>query len=346
MPKLSGTFPVCWPCRWARPVSPAGGNGRSDSLKEPCLNPLQPDVDEVRIIFDAGQLWTLNLALALVMFGIALDIRMTDFDRLRKAPRSVFAGLGSQFVLLPALTFLLVSWLQPRPSFALGMILVASCPGGNVSNFMTHLAGGNTALSVSLTALPTLLAVTMTPFNLGFWGGLYGPTAGILQSVDIDLWEMVRLVGLLLGLPLLLGMGLRRWRPGLAMRLSPFFRVASLVFFAGLVVFALWKDREVFYAYVGLVFGIVLLHNALALFTGYSLGKLLKLPLPEVKTLTLETGIQNSGLGLLLIFTFFEGMGGMALVAAFWGIWHLVSGLLIASLWGMASAKKQPLVKP
>jgi len=309
------------------------------------LNPPQPDIDQVRIIFEPGQIWMLNLALALVMFGIALDIRLADFNQLRKTPRAVFGGLGSQFVLLPALTFLLVSWLQPHPSFALGMILVASCPGGNVSNFMTHLAGGNTALSVSLTALATLLAVTMTPLNLGLWGGWYGPTAGILKHVSIDLWEMVRLVALLLGLPLLLGMGVRHWRPGLASRLSPFFRVASLVFFIGLVLFALWTNREVFYAYVGLVFGIVVLHNALALLTGYSLARLLRLGTPEVKTLTIETGIQNSGLGLLLIFTFFQGLGGMALVTAFWGVWHLVSGLLIASLWSY-SPKKQPIRNP
>jgi BASS family bile acid:Na+ symporter len=211
---------------------------------------------------------------------------------------------------------------------------------------MTHLAGGNTALSVSLTALATLLAVTMTPLNLGLWGGWYGPTAGILKHVSIDLWEMVRLVALLLGLPLLLGMGVRHWRPGLASRLSPFFRVASLVFFIGLVLFALWTNREVFYAYVSLVFGIVVLHNALALLTGYSLARVLRLPTPEVKTLTLETGIQNSGLGLLLIFTFFKGMGGMALVAAFWGIWHLGSGLLIASLCSIPSSKKQPVRNP
>ncbi len=301
----------------------------------------QTAVDQVNIAFDSNQLWTLNLALALVMFGIALELRFSDFDRLRKAPRAVFAGLSSQFVLLPGLTFLLVTWLEPQPSFALGMILVASCPGGNVSNFMTQLAGGNTALSVSLTAFATLLAVTLTPLNLELWGGLYGPTAGILKAVDVNLPEMIRLVALLLGLPLLLGMAIRRYRPRWADRLSPFFKAASLLFFTGLVLFAIWKDRDTFQAYVGLVFGIVVLHNALALLTGYGWGRALKLPPADVKTLTLETGIQNSGLGLLLIFTFFDGLGGMALVAAFWGIWHLVSGLLIAGLWGLPSTRKQ-----
>lgn len=312
-----------------------------EAINTSYLSLLQPSVDQVRIVFDSQQLWILNLALALVMFGISLDIRVSDFNRLRKAPKAVFAGLASQFVLLPGLTFLLVSWLEPQPSFALGMILVASCPGGNVSNFMTHLAGGNTALSVSLTALATLLAVTLTPLNLEMWGGWYGPAAGILQDVDINFWEMVRLVALLLGLPLLLGMGIRGVRPAWAEWLSPFFRVGSLLFFTGLVLFALWKDREVFYANVGLVFGIVVLHNALALLSGYGWARLMKLPRAETKTLTLETGIQNSGLGLLLIFTFFEGLGGMALVAAFWGIWHLVSGLLIAGFWSMPQAREQ-----
>lgn len=317
-----------------------------EAINTSYLSLLQPSVDQVRIVFDSQQLWILNLALALVMFGISLDIRVSDFNRLRKAPKAVFAGLASQFVLLPGLTFLLVYWLEPQPSFALGMILVASCPGGNVSNFMTHLAGGNTALSVSLTALATLLAVTMTPLNLEMWGGWYAPAAGILQEVDINFWEMVRLVALLLGLPLLLGMGIRGVRPAWADRLSPFFRVGSLLFFTGLVLFALWKDREVFYANVGLVFGIVVLHNALALLTGFGWARLMKLPRAETKTLTLETGIQNSGLGLMLIFTFFEGLGGMALVAAFWGIWHLVSGLLIAGFWSMPQAREQTARTP
>ena len=298
-------------------------------------------VDQLGIRFDTGSLWLLNAALALVMFGIALEIRPADFKRLWAAPRAVITGVCCQFLLLPLLTFLLVSWLEPMPSFALGMILVAACPGGNVSNFMTHMAGGNTALSVSLTALATLVAVVLTPLNLNLWGGLYAPSAEILRAVHIDLWEMVRLVALLLAIPLAAGMAVGQWKPRLAARLARHFKTASLLFFIALVGLALWQDRDVFAEYVGLVFGIVLLHNFLALLTGYSAGRFMRLPLADRKTLTLETGIQNSGLGLLLIFTFFDGLGGMALVAAFWGIWHLVSGLLIAGLWGLPARKQQ-----
>jgi BASS family bile acid:Na+ symporter len=273
------------------------------------------------------------------MFGVALDIRLADFRRLFKIPRAVLGGVLSQFFLLPFLTFLLVLILKPHPSFALGMFLVAACPGGNVSNFMTHLARGNSALSVSLTALATLFAAIMTPLNLGLWGSWYTPTAGLLRSIHIDFYGMAEVVALLLGIPLILGMLIGHFSPRLANRLARIFKSGSLLFFLALVILALWRDREAFKSYVGLVFGIVLLHNALALSSGYIVARILKLPLAETKTLTIETGIQNSGLGLLLIFGFFEGLGGMALVAAFWGIWHLISGLLIASVWGRITSE-------
>jgi BASS family bile acid:Na+ symporter len=302
---------------------------------------METQLDQLRINFDSESLWVMNLALALVMFGIALEIRPADFRRIFRNPRAVLTGVSCQFLLLPALTFLLIWWWEPLPSLALGMFLVASCPGGNVSNFMSHLAGGNTALSVSLTALATLLAVVMTPLNFQGWGGLYGPTEALLTEVHINLWEMVRLVGLLLGVPLLAGMLFGAWKPGLAGRMARWFKMGSLLFFVFLIFVALYDNRDIFLEYVGWVFALVFFHNLAAMSLGFSAGRIMGLVPGDVKSITIETGIQNSGLGLLLIFTFFEGLGGMALVAAFWGIWHLVSGLLLASIWGRKSKKKE-----
>ncbi|MEX0274562.1 MAG: bile acid:sodium symporter family protein, partial [Flavobacteriaceae bacterium] len=157
-------------------------------------------LDNVHINFDSGTLWVMNLALALVMFGIALELSFSDFKRVISNPKPVLVGVLSQFMVLPALTYCLVVLIEPMPSMALGMFMVAACPGGNVSNFISHLAGGNTALSVSLTAMATILAVVMTPFNLQFWGGMYPPSADILQSVSISFLEMARLVLILLGI--------------------------------------------------------------------------------------------------------------------------------------------------
>lgn len=300
---------------------------------------MELSLDQVHINFDTASLQTLNVALSLVMFGIALEIKWSDFARIVRKPNWVILGVFSQFLFLPALTLLLVLVLQPSPGLALGMILVAACPGGNVSNFMTHLSKGNAALSVTLTAIATLLAVVMTPFNLRFWGGMYPPAAELLQKVAIDPYEMARLVALLLGIPLVLGMLFNRWQPQLAKRLSPFFKTGSLLFFALLVVLALGKNWEVFLDYVRYVIFLVLLHNAIAFLSGFGLARLARFGWAETKTITLETGIQNSGLGLLLIFLFFDGLGSMALVTAFWGIWHLISGTALAYLWSRRNPK-------
>ncbi|WP_262923156.1 bile acid:sodium symporter family protein [Arenibacter hampyeongensis] len=301
-------------------------------------------LDKVHLDFNEQSLWVLNIALALVMFGIALDISLDDFRRLVKKPKPLFIGLLSQFALLPAVTFILVMLIEPLPSIALGMFMVAACPGGNISNFITHLAKGNTALSVSLTAVATLLAVVMTPLNLQFWGSYYGPTAALLQEVAISPIAMIKLVALLLGLPLILGMWINYIRPNWALKTAKVLKVLSLVFFIVLIFVALYDNRDIFMEYVLYVFWIVLLHNLLAFVTGYSVANLLGLSQMNRRTIAIETGIQNSGLALLLIFTFFDGMGGMALLAAFWGIWHLVSGLTLATLWGYRPIDKEELV--
>lgn len=300
-------------------------------------------LDNVQINFDNEALWVLNIVLACVMFGIALEISVKDFKQLWMHPKPVIIGILSQFVLLPALTFVLVYVLRPYPSVALGMIMVAACPGGNISNFITHLGGGNSALSICLTAIATLLAVVMTPFNFGFWGSLHEPASKLLNDVAIDPLDMVKLVGLILGLPLVMGMMVNRWKPGLASRAARVFKLVSLLFFIALVCLALSKNTSIFWQYVPYIFWIVLLHNVLAFLGGYGIAKVFHLNPSDVRSITIETGIQNSGLGLLLIFTFFDGLGGMAVLVAFWGIWHMVSGLLLAAFWNSKPLKGKTL---
>lgn len=267
------------------------------------------------------------------MFGVALDISPSDFKRLWRSPKSSLLGVASQFIILPALTFGLILILQPKPSIALGMILVAACPGGNISNFMTHLSGGNTALSVSLTAFATVAAIFMTPFNLQFWGNLYPPTASILRTISINPLDIFKTIALILGLPLILGMWWRSYQPELAQKMAKWLKPLSILIFIGFVAIAFSLNYDIFKKVIHLVILIVLIHNAVALSSGYLLARIFSLPLADQKTLTIETGIQNSGLGLLLIFAFFEGLGGMTIIAAWWGIWHILSGLAISWYW-------------
>jgi len=291
------------------------------------------ELDKVQINFDSNSLWVLNLALAFVMFGVALGITFDDFKQLFKQPKLVLIGVLLQFVLLPLVTFLLVILIKPQPSIALGMFMVAACPGGNISNFMTHLAKGNTALSVSLTAFATFLAMFMMPFNFSFYSELYEPTAQIIKTVELDSFELVKLVLLILGVPLLFGMLLRHKNTALALKLSKLLKPLSILVFVVIIVIAFSNNIDVFNNYIHYVFAIGVTHNLIALTLGFLVAKMFRLSFENQKTLAIETGIQNSGLGLLLIFSFFNGLGGMAILVAFWGIWHIVSGLLLAFFW-------------
>lgn len=294
---------------------------------------MKPSIDNIRLAFDSDSLFILNLCLALIMFGVALDLRMEDFRRIIRTPKPVLAGIFSQFIALPALTFLIILFLKPIPSIALGMILVAACPGGNISNFMTHLAKGNTALSISLTAFSTSAAIVMTPLNLALWGSLYGPTAEILREVSLNPLKLFETILLILGLPLMAGMLVRRKFPAFAMSAKKILKPLSMMIFVGFVIIALANNFGIFLDYFEFIVGLVFIHNALALATGFSVAGIFKLNPEDRKTLTIETGIQNSGLGLILIFSFFEGLGGMAIVAAWWGIWHIISGMGIGMYW-------------
>ncbi|PTM02149.1 MAG: symporter [Bacteroidetes bacterium] len=301
------------------------------------------ELDNVQINFDSNGLWVLNVALAVVMFGVALGIKTDDFRILLKQPKLVLVGLLSQFILLPLLTFGIVMLIKPQPSIALGMMMVAACPGGNISNFMTHLAKGNTALSVSLTAFATFLAMFMTPFNFQFYGNLYEPTSEILKTVAIEPLELVKVVLMILGVPLALGMLLRYKNEALAIKLSKLLKPLSILVFVVIVIIALSNNLDVFNDYIHHVLYIGIGHNILAILLGFFVAKSFGLSLRNQKTLAIETGIQNSGLGLLLIFTFFNGLGGMAILAAFWGIWHIITGLLLATYW--SKQKKSSIEK-
>lgn len=293
----------------------------------------QNPLDSVRLNFSHGDLFLLNLALALIMYGVALDLRWSDFKYLIQHPKAFFLGVFSQFLALPFLTWVIISLLNPPPSVALGMFLVAACPGGNVSNFLTNLAKGNTALSVSLTAFSSVAAILVTPLNFALWAGFYSPTSLLLKEISLDIREVFFTVGIILGIPLLLGILTRQRLPEMASKASKVLKPLSIVIFAAFVIIAFSGNFNLFTQYIGMIFFWVLLHNFVALGAGFLTAKVGKLPLTDIKTITIETGIQNSGLGLVLIFTYFEGLGGMAIITAWWGIWHLISGMTLASLW-------------
>ena len=287
-------------------------------------------LDSISISFSDDSLLLLNVCLGFIMFGVALGINTADFNQLKKNPKAVLAGVGSQFVLLPLLTFFLILIFRPHPALALGMILVASCPGGNVSNFFSSVSGANVSLSVTLTAVATFLSPFFTPFNFDFFSGLMDQAGDLLTSFELSFFDMLKTVMILLVLPLILGLLFRTKFPLTTARIDKPIRVVSMLVLLGFIAVGLFKNLDAFLEHIDLVFLLVLVHNGLALLAGYLSGRVFGLQKDLRRTVIIETGIQNSGLGLIIIFNFFDGNGGMAMIAAWWGIWHIISGLSLS----------------
>ncbi|MCW5912529.1 MAG: bile acid:sodium symporter family protein [Cyclobacteriaceae bacterium] len=287
---------------------------------------------ETAIQFSESSLTVLNICLAIIMFGVALDIRWSHFTQLAGQKKAILTGLFSQIILLPALTLALISVLPVSTGTALGMLLVACCPGGNVSNFFTQIARGHVALSVTLTAFSSLGAFFITPLGFFLWGSVLPSLSAEIKSFEVDLMSLlVNMIAILL-VPLMAGMSMAIHLSRLAQKIAQPVRIASMLMLIGFIVAAVLNNQQAFAVHLGNVFWLVLLHNGLALLVAYYLSKALKNPEDVNRTVAIETGIQNSGLALILIFGFFDGNIAMAVVAAWWGVWHLVSGLAFASV--------------
>ncbi len=297
-------------------------------------------LDTIKLNFNSEGLFLLNFTIAFVMFGVALGLKFKNFRAVFLKPKSALIGIISQFVLLPAMTYLLILILNPSYSVAMGMILVAACPGGNVSNFITSLANGNTELSVSLTGIADLSAIIMTPLNFALWASIYNSSADGVAHISVNTFEMLKLFVFLLGVPVILGMLFASKFPAITKKIIKPIKIISILIFLGYIVGALSLNLQHFLRYIHLILLIVFIHNLLAFSIGYSMANLFRLPPKDKKTITIETGIQNSGLGLVLIFNpnLFDGLGGMAFIAAWWGIWHIISGLTIAVVWNKISS--------
>jgi BASS family bile acid:Na+ symporter len=293
------------------------------------------------LYFSPAALLALNGCLGLIMFGVALSIKLEHFYQLRYQKKALATGLFSQYILLPALTVILILICNPSKAMALGMILVAACPGGNASNFFSLLAKGNVALSVTLTAITSVMAFVVTPLNFLFWSSTIPGLRDNIQSIEISFGDLfINMSGVLL-LPLLMGMACAHFFPSVTQKISKPIRMISIVILISFVLLAFWNNLGVFVERIYTVFWIVLFHNGIALVGAYYFSKLMKNTEAVNRTVAIETAIQNSGLGLMLIFTFFDGNGDMAIIAAWWAIWHLVSGFTFAIL-----IQRQPMAQP
>jgi len=289
-------------------------------------------LDSITLDLGGGSEWALALILSLMMFAVALGLRTEHFRFFKENPKIYFAGVLAQIIGLPALTLLICYVVNPPASVALGMILIACCPGGNTSNLLALFGRANTALSVSLTATSSLTAAFITPISIIFWCGLYPPTQSLLTEINLDKWEFLQNTLLILALPLLLGMLLARFAPALSIKLQKPLSALAGIGLIVIIVGACLQYLPVFFQLGLAIFALVIIHNGLAFLMGYMAGVLTKADTPSRRALTFEVGIQNSGLGIVILLTQLGGLGGAGVVAGLWGTWHIIAGLVLVAL--------------
>ena len=317
-------------------------------------------LDAVNLNLGSGTGIVMSLVLALIMFGIALSIKAETLKDVFIHPRSILTGVCLQWFGLPLVTFILIMAFNKvlTPMVCLGMILVASCPGGNISNFISSLSKGNVELSVSMTAVATICAPLITPFNFWFWGNMYLKYASLrgtltIPQLEIPFSEIFKTVFIILGVPILLGMVFSSYFPKATEKIKKPFSIFSIAVFIVMVLGMFIPNWQLFIHYIIFIFVLVLIHNACAFATGWTGASLMKLPRKDRRSITVEVGIQNSGLGLTLLLNpaIFKPevwnnpatgilFGGMLFVTAWWGIWHIISGLTLASLF-----RRRPLTE-
>lgn len=287
------------------------------------------ELDSLRIVLDPIGQTGIAIALMLVMFSVALGLSIRDFDLLWRAPRLFLGGVLTQVVGLPLATYGVLNIVELPPSIALGMIVVACCPGGAVSNLLTYLARGNVAYSVSLTATSSVLAAILTPASILLWSHQYEPTSHLLQSINVNPWLFLLQTAALLIVPLVAGMLLAARAPDIAMKIRRRTALAGTVVLLGVIVYGTVYFFPVLFPALPLLGSVAIAHNALAFALGAIVALFLRAERPVRRALTFEVGIQNSGLALVILVSQLHGVGGAAAIAAIWGVWHLVAGGII-----------------
>ena len=285
----------------------------------------------------------LSAVLVLMVFSVALELKVDDFRRVAKMPRAVVAGLIPQFILLPVGTWLATLVLDLPPNVEAAMILVAACPGGSLSNVVTHFGRGNTALSVSVSAVAALLALVLTPFNFSWMVASNPATAGWLRTLDIDPSGIWFSLVVLLALPMALGLLASHRLPVLVAKIQKPLANLSIIALLAFIVLGLIKERQLLTLGLLPMLGIVILHNGSGLLFGYVTSRAMGISVRDRRAVMIEGGMQNSGLALGIIAVQFNSDLGMVIIASLWGMWHIVSGMACALWWRRVDRVNTPM---
>ena len=268
--------------------------------------------------------WFINPMLGVIMFGMGLTLSPHDFRIVLSRPKDILIGCLAQFTVMPLLAWALTVVFSLPKELALGVILVGCCPGGTASNVITYLAKGDLALSVGMTATSTLLAPILTPFLVWLMAG---------TMVDVDTFGMLQSIVYVVIAPIIAGLLCQRFMPKMTKAITPYLPAFSSVVIALVVGIIVSHNADRLLMGGLVVILVVVLHNLLGLSVGFLIGRMLRLPKPKCVALSVEVGMQNSGLASSLAVLHFATFPLATIPGAVFSVWHNISGALAAKLY-------------
>ncbi|MEX2517626.1 MAG: bile acid:sodium symporter family protein [Gammaproteobacteria bacterium] len=271
----------------------------------------------------------LPVALAVIMLGMGLSLQPVHFRQIIIAPKPVFTGLAMQIIVLPLLAGVIAWILNLPPALAVGLVLIAACPGGATSNLITHLARGDSALSISLTALSSLIIIVTLPLVVNY-ASLIFMEAG--QQVPLPVVKTILQILIITVIPVAIGMLLRARFTAFADKADKPVKVLSALFLALVIAGILVGEKDTMPGFFVMVGSAALLLNLVCMLAGYIAAKSARLVGPQVRTIVIEVGIQNGTLGIAVASTLI-GNNTMAIPAAVYSLIMFVTGAAII-LWG------------
>ncbi|HHZ01631.1 MAG TPA: bile acid:sodium symporter family protein [Tissierellia bacterium] len=273
----------------------------------------------------------INPLLMVVMFGMGLTLKFEDFKLILSRPTDVVIGFCTQFILMPAIAFLLVKVFRLPPELAVGVVLVGTCPGGTSSNVMTYLAKGDVALSVTMTSFSTIFAPILTPFLTKL---LIGAT------VEVNVMSMFLSIIKVVILPIGLGFVINKFFGEITERFIKVLPLVSVVAIVAIVASVVSANSARIMTSGLLIIGVVILHNLLGYATGYIASKAFGMSLPKRKAISIEVGMQNSGLATSLAATSFAQYPLATIPGAVFSVWHNISGAILANMYAKIEEKE------
>ena len=265
----------------------------------------------------------INYLLGVVMFGMGLTLNLQDFKVVFSRPKDVVTGCVAQFTIMPLLAWVLSKLFHLDEALALGVVLVGCCPGGTASNVITYLAKGDLALSVGMTGVSTLMAPILTPLLTWLLAG---------KSVNVDVASMFLSILWIVILPIILGLVVKGLWPKFTERATDYLPAFSSVAIAFIVAIVIAANASKLLAGGLLIVVVVMLHNICGLSLGYMIGRLLKLSEPKKRAISIEVGMQNSGLASSLATIHFAAYPLATIPGAIFSVWHNLSGTAVAYL--------------